>query len=103
MPSAASVVSGPAAAMVAASSTASTSASLVLRASQGFCSPSMDDQPATIHATYDRVSAGVHRVFCTLPGGPKIFVADYDLRAGSRANLVIVPGADGRPLLSRPD
>jgi serine/threonine-protein kinase len=78
-------------------------ASLVLRASQGFCSPSMDEHPALIHPSYDHVAPGVHRVFCTLPGGAKIFVADYDLRPGTRPNLVIVPGADGRPLLSPPE
>ena len=80
-----------------------TAASLVLRASQGFCSPSMDEHPASIHPSYDHVAPGRHRVFCTLPGGAKIFVADYDLRPGTRPNLVIVPGADGRPLLSPPD
>jgi hypothetical protein len=45
----------------------------------------------------------VHRLFCTLPGGAKVFVANYDLHAGTRPNLVIVPGADGRPQLSLPD
>ena len=88
---------------VVAPAPAAPSASLVLRASQGFCSPSMDDQPPSIHPTYEHVTSGVHRIFCTLPGRPKAFVADYDLRAGSRTNLVIVPAADGRPTLSRPD
>jgi serine/threonine-protein kinase len=82
---------------------AAPSASLVLRASQGFCSPSLDEQPPSIHPSYEHVTSGLHRIFCTLPGHPKAFVADYDLRAGSRTNLVIVPGADGRPTLSRPD
>ena len=78
-------------------------ASLALRASQGFCSPSMDDQPASIHPFYDRVSPGRHHLYCTLPGRSRSFVADYDLRAGARPNLVIVPGADGTPVLSRPE
>ena len=79
------------------------SASLALRASQGFCSPSVDDRPASIHPSYDHLAPGMHRLFCTLPGGAKVFVANYDLRAGTRPNLVIVPGADGRPQLSLPD
>ncbi len=78
-------------------------ASLALRASQGFCSPSVDDRPASIHPSYDHLAPGVHHLFCTLPGGAKVFVANYDLRAGTRPNLVIVPGADGHPLLSLPD
>jgi hypothetical protein len=78
-------------------------ASLALRASQGFCSPSVDDRPASIHPSYDHLAPGVHRLFCTLPGGVKVFVANYDLHAGTRPNLVIVPGADGRPQLSLPD
>ena len=57
--------------------------SLTLRASQGFCSPSLDDRPASFHPSYDHVAPGVHRLFCTLPGGAKIFVADYDLHAGN--------------------
>src|SRR5262249_5156580 len=78
-------------------------ASLALRASQGFCSPSLDDRPASIHPSYDHLAPGVHRLFCTLPGGAKVFVSNYDLRPGTRPNLVIVPGADGRPQLSLPD
>jgi len=78
-------------------------ASLALRASQGFCSPSVDDRPASIHPSYDHLAPGVHRLFCTLPGGAKVFVANYDLHPGTRPNLVIVPGADGRPQLSLPD
>ena len=78
-------------------------ASLALRASQGFCSPSVDDRPASIHPSYDHLAPGVHSLFCTLPGGMKVFVATYDLHAGTRPNLVIVPGADGRPQLSLPD
>jgi hypothetical protein len=49
------------------------------------------------------VAPGVHRLFCTLPGGARIFVSDYDLHPGTRPNLVIIPGADGRPVLSRPE
>ena len=68
------------------------------RASQGFCSPSVDDRPTSIHPSYNHLAPeGVHRLFCTLPGGMKVFVANYDLHAGTRPNLVIVPGADPRP------
>jgi hypothetical protein len=77
--------------------------SLALRASQGFCSPSMDEQTPAIHPSYDRVSPGLHHLYCTLPGRSKSFVADYDLRAGTRPNLVIVPDPNGNPILSRPE
>ena len=30
-------------------------------------------------------------------------VGSYDLPAGARPRLIIVPGADGRPMLRRPD
>jgi len=78
-------------------------ASLALRASQGFCSPSLDDRPPSIHPSYEHVAPGIHRLFCTLPSGAKVFVSNYDLRPGTRPNLVIVPGTDGHPLLSLPD
>ena len=63
----------------------------------------MDEQPASIRPSYDHVSAGVHKIFCTLPGHAKTFVANYDLRAGSRTNLVIIPDAAGHPILSPMD
>jgi hypothetical protein len=79
-------------------------ASVVLRASQGFCEPSLDAHPPSLRASYDNVAAGTHEIFCTLPqGGPKVRVATYDLRPGTRASLIIVPGVDGRPILGRPE
>jgi hypothetical protein len=81
-------------------------AGLILRASQGFCSPSMDDHPPSLHPSYDEVPPGSHRIYCTLPlplpAGTKLLVASYDLRPGAHPNLVIVPGPDGRPTLARP-
>jgi serine/threonine-protein kinase len=85
---------------------ADTSAGLVLRASQGFCSPSMDDQPPSLRASYSHVRPGPHDIYCTLPlpapGGTKVLVGRYDLRPGAHASLVIIPGPNG-PVLSRPD
>jgi len=78
---------------------------VVLRASQGFCSPSLDDHPASIHPSYDHVEPGVHRIYCTLPlplpHGTKVPVGSYDVRPGARPNLVIVPGPDGKPALGK--
>jgi hypothetical protein len=83
-----------------------TPARLVLRAAQGFCSPSLDDHPPSIHPSYDGVAPGVHRIYCTLPlpppRGTKVLVASYNLRPGAQPNLVIVPGPDGKPALGRP-
>jgi serine/threonine-protein kinase len=79
------------------------SASLTIRASQGFCSPSMDDQPAKIRPVYEGVAPGVHRIYCSLPGGEKHLVGSYDLRPGTRPNLAIIPGPDGKPVLARPE
>jgi hypothetical protein len=76
---------------------------LTLRASQGFCSPSLDDRPAALQPVYDRVPAGAHRIFCTPPGGLRALVAVYELRAGTHPSLVIVPGPGGRPTLGRVD
>jgi Protein kinase domain len=79
-------------------------ASVVLRASHGFCEPSLDAHPPSLRASYDNVIPGPHEIFCTLPqGGRKVHVAIYDLRPGTRASLIIVPGADGRPILGRPE
>ena len=78
-------------------------ASLTIRASQGFCSPSMDDQPAKIRPVYEGVAPGVHRIYCTLPGSEKQLVGTYDLRPGTRPNLAIVPGPDGKPVMARPE
>ncbi|HET6284685.1 MAG TPA: serine/threonine-protein kinase [Polyangia bacterium] len=78
-------------------------ASLTIRASQGFCSPSMDDHPAKIRPVYEGVAPGVHRIYCTLPGGEKHLVGSYDLRPGTRPNLAIIPGPGGKPVLARPE
>jgi serine/threonine-protein kinase len=92
----------PAAAPGAGPAPAAT-AGLTLRASYGFCSPSLDDRPAALRPVYATVPPGTHRIFCTLPGGARVLVATYDLRAGTHPNLVIVPGPDGKPTLARPE
>ncbi|HXI55048.1 MAG TPA: serine/threonine-protein kinase [Polyangia bacterium] len=93
-------------AATAASSPASPSslatASLVLRASQGFCSPSVDEQPAKVRPVYEQLAAGPHKIFCTLPGGAKHLAGTYQLLPGTRPNLVVIPGPDGVPILARP-
>ena len=77
-------------------------ASLVLRASYGFCEPSLDAQKPSLRATYNDLVPGHHDIFCTLPqGGAKVHVSAYDLRPGARVSLVIVPGPDGRPIIGR--
>ena len=77
-------------------------ASLTLRASYGFCEPSLDAQAPSLRANYNDLSPGRHDIFCTLPqGGPKVHVTTYDLRPGARASLVIVPGPAGRPIIGR--
>jgi tRNA A-37 threonylcarbamoyl transferase component Bud32 len=79
-------------------------ARVVLRASHGFCEPSLDGHPPSLRASYDNLAAGPHEIFCTLPqGGGKVHVATYDLRPGTRPNLIIVPGPEGRPVLGRPE
>jgi serine/threonine-protein kinase len=77
-------------------------ASLVLRASYGFCEPSLDAQKPSLRATYNDLAPGHHDIFCTLPqGGAKVHVSAYDLRPGAKVSLVIVPGPDGRPIIGR--
>ncbi len=77
-------------------------ASVVLRASYGFCEPSLDAQAPSLRASYTGLSPGPHAIFCTMPqGGPKLRVATYELRPGARTSLVIVPGPDGRPIIGR--
>jgi len=77
-------------------------ASLIVRASQGFCSPSVDEQPAKIRPVYDHIAPGSHKIFCTMPGGAKHLAGTYELLPGTRPNLVVVPGPDGAPVLARP-
>ena len=75
---------------------------MVLRASYGFCEPSLDAHPPSLRANYSGLVPGPHEIFCTLPqGGPKLHVATYDVRPGARTSLVIVPGPDGRPIIGR--
>jgi tRNA A-37 threonylcarbamoyl transferase component Bud32 len=77
-------------------------ASLILRASYGFCEPSLDAQKPSLRATYNDLAPGHHDIFCTLPqGGGKVHVTAYDLRPGGKVSLVIVPGPDGRPIIGR--
>jgi serine/threonine-protein kinase len=76
---------------------------LTLRASHGFCTPSLDDRAGGLRAVYEHVPAGSHRIFCTVPGGTRQLVGSYELRAGTRPSLVIVPGPDGKPALARPE
>ena len=51
----------------------------------------------------DRKKGEGFRIFCTTPGGGRVLVATYELRAGTHPNLVIVPGPDGKPTLGRHD
>ncbi|MBC8133119.1 MAG: serine/threonine protein kinase [Deltaproteobacteria bacterium] len=79
-------------------------ASVVLRASHGFCEPSLDGHPPSLRAKYNDLAPGPHEIFCTLPqGGGKIRVATYNLRPGTRPSLTIVPGPNGHPVLGRPE
>jgi serine/threonine-protein kinase len=77
-------------------------AGITLRARQGFCSPSLDDRPAALRPIYEGVSVGRHEVYCTLPGGDRVLAGTYELRAGTHPDLIVLPGADGRPTLGRP-
>ena len=80
------------------------SAGISLRASHGFCEPSLDDHEPSLRASYSGLSPGPHDVYCTVPqGGPKVLVARYELRPGTRPSLSIVPGPAGKPMLARPD
>jgi len=95
----ASIGAGPA---VAKAPPAVAKASLALHASYGFCEPSLDAHPPSLRANYTGLPAGAHEIYCTLPqGGPKLHVATYDLPAGARASVVIIPGPDGRPIIGR--
>jgi serine/threonine-protein kinase len=87
----------------AAAPTPSPAAGLTLRASYGFCSPSLDDEAPALRPVYRSVPAGTHRIFCTMPGGSRVLVGAYQLRAGTHPDLVIVPGPDGRPVLGHVD
>jgi hypothetical protein len=43
-----------------------------------FCDPSLDDGPARVSpATYEAVKAGVHRIYCTMPGGDRLLVGNH--------------------------
>jgi len=75
---------------------------ITLRARQGFCSPSLDDRAPALRPIYESVAVGAHAVYCTPPGGARVLAGTYELRAGTHPDLVIVPGPDGRPTLSRP-
>ncbi|HVR02651.1 MAG TPA: serine/threonine-protein kinase [Polyangia bacterium] len=77
-------------------------AGITLRARQGFCSPSLDDRPPALRPIYEGVAVGLHDVYCTPPGGARVLVGTYELRAGTHPDLIILPGADGRPTLGRP-
>ena len=78
--------------------------SVVVRASQGFCEPSLDAFPAAVVARHTNLTPGEHVIYCTLPqGGGKVRVATYQLRPGTRPSLIILRGPDGRPVLGRPE
>jgi Protein kinase domain len=80
------------------------SAGISLRASHGFCEPSLDDHEPSLRASYTGLVPGPHDVYCTVPqGGPKVLVARYELKPGTRPSLSIVPGPAGKPMLARPD
>lgn len=99
---AASIVHAPEKVEPTAAVTSLAKASLVLRASYGFCEPSLDAQKPSLRATYNDLTPGHHDIFCTLPqGGAKVHVTAYDLRPGAKVSLVIVPGVDGRPIIGR--
>jgi hypothetical protein len=93
---------GPTTGQPAAKAPVAAKASVSLRASYGFCEPSLDGQPASLRANYSGLQPGPHEVYCTLPeGGPKLHVATYELPPGARASVVIIPGPDGRPIIGR--
>ncbi|HTA18589.1 MAG TPA: serine/threonine-protein kinase [Polyangia bacterium] len=77
-------------------------AGITLRAWQGFCSPSLDERPAALRPIYEGVSAGTHQIYCTMPGGPRVRVGTFELRASTHPDVIIVRGADGAPVLGRP-
>jgi Protein kinase domain len=77
-------------------------AGITLRAWQGFCSPSLDERAAALRPIYEGVSAGTHQIYCTMPGGQRVRVGTFDLRASTHPDVIIVRGADGAPVLGRP-
>jgi hypothetical protein len=78
-------------------------AGITLRARQGFCSPSLDERPPALRPIYQGVEVGTHTIHCTLPGGERVRVGTFELRAGTHPDLIVVRGADGRPTLGRPE
>jgi eukaryotic-like serine/threonine-protein kinase len=101
-PEAAPAVAPPPTAVAVAVPPPAPTAGITLRARQGFCSPSLDDRAPALRPIYAGVSVGPHEVFCTLPGGTRERAGTYELHAGTHPDLVIVPGPDGHPMLSRP-
>ncbi|HSZ82612.1 MAG TPA: serine/threonine-protein kinase [Polyangia bacterium] len=77
-------------------------AGITLRAWQGFCSPSLDERPAALRPIYEGVSAGTHQISCTMPGGQRVRVGTFELRASTHPDVIILRGADGAPILGRP-
>ena len=77
-------------------------AGITLRAWQGFCFPSLDERPAALRPIYEGVSAGAHQIYCTLPGRGRVLVGAFELRASTHPDIIIVRGADGAPVLGRP-
>jgi serine/threonine-protein kinase len=93
----------PAAAPPPAPSGPAATAGITLRARQGFCSPSLDERPPALRPIYQGVEVGTHTIHCTLPGGERVRVGTFELRAGTHPDLIVVRGADGRPTLGRPE
>jgi serine/threonine-protein kinase len=69
-----------------------------LMASQGFCFPSLDDEPVSgqVPAVYPKVIAGRHRVYCD-----KQLVGEIDVPPGGHVERTIRRGPDGKPAFSR--
>ncbi|HEX4404780.1 MAG TPA: serine/threonine-protein kinase [Polyangia bacterium] len=77
-------------------------AGITLRAWEGFCSPSLDERAAALRPIYEGVSAGAHQIYCTMPGGQRVRVGTFELRASTHPDVIILRGADGAPILGRP-
>jgi hypothetical protein len=92
----------PPAAPAAVRATPPATAGITLRARQGFCSPSLDERPPALRPIYEGVAVGHHEISCTLPDGRRLLAGTYELRAGTHPDLIVLPGADGRPTLGRP-